>query len=201
MRRSRCIAGCPFDQTGLPCSSSATTEEEKRVGVGRDCGMLLVLFSSATHRLHHRRRKLAGQVFLHRATRGYGLYQVNVGSEPAVRLNLGTILQHWCVGIFVCMCGLCACLCSSLSRMPGEPQTTPFFILSFSYLSLFFFFFAISVICLSRPFSLSAIWLWWTDLRQEHSHSSVILVWVVLTEFILFPQIYSENFSDSFANK
>lgn len=67
--------------------------------------MLLILFPSATHQFYPRRRKLARRVFLHHATRGYEVYHVNVESEPAVGLNLGLILQHLCVGIFVCMCG------------------------------------------------------------------------------------------------
>lgn len=127
-------------------------------------------------------------VLLHGATRGYGRYHVNVGSEPLVGFRVWSEYSSVYVWIYcICACMVCVWVCvvwvQSLMWNARESPNHPVFhlvlLLPHSFLSSVSF----------SSFALSAIWPRWTDLWQKCSDSSVIMVWVALMGLILFHQI------------
>lgn len=90
----------------------------------------------------------------------YGLYHVNVGSEPLV--GFGVWSEYFSVYAWI-YC-ICACVCGLGSELNAECQGKPKPPSFSSCPSLTSLFYSFSVICLSLLLALSAIWPQRTDL-------------------------------------
>lgn len=106
MRGPHCISGCPCHHT-----SYATTEEEKREGLGRGSGMLLAHSLVPHSSFTTEEESWQGDpVLLHDATQGYGLYHVSVGSEPAV--GFWDWAEYLSIYVWVHLCVVCVYVCA-----------------------------------------------------------------------------------------
>lgn len=81
-------------------------------------------------------------VLLHDATRGYWLYHVNVGWEPAVGFRVWTEYFSIYVWVYLCVCVVCMHVCiSSLMQnargIPNHPVFHPVLFLPYSFLLFF----------------------------------------------------------------
>lgn len=199
-RGPRCITGCPCHHT---TSAPAPQKKRKRkelagtVGQWDVAGFVLWCHTPAFTTGEESWRD--DPVLLHGATRGHGLYHVNVGSEPAAGLNTSAFM---CGYICVWVCGLCACLCCWLNaECQGNLKPPSFSSCPFPT----FFFFAISIICAPPPLTLPSLFLpsgfsEQTPDRRAQTAQSYWSGWCKRVSFYS-SKSHSENFSDGFANK
>lgn len=141
-------------------------------------------------------------VLLHGATRGYGLYHVNVGLEPAFGFRVWTEYLSVYVWVYLCACVVCAHVCvpSLMQNARGTPNHPVFHPVLF--LPYFFFFCAISVICLFLPLSLF-LPSGFSEQTPDRSVQTAQPYWSVRCSqgSLYSPKSHCKNFSDSFANK